>query len=185
MKRLFNIFLPVSMPGVRVRGKVVFWTLLVFLSISGCQKVKINGFEKSYIYRPDMSDDSNFIHFTIDNNGYYPYPKTNNGYEEAGKNLKNPLSLTIENLDKGKEIYMSYCQHCHGKEGKSDAPMILKNKFPPPPNYEIRIKTITEGKMFHSITWGKNLMPSFKNDLTTTQKWQVVLWVKKLAGNEK
>ena len=153
---------------------------IFFSSFCQCRKVAINGFDAPKIYKTAEAD-SNFLKSVATDGEYYPYSKSNEGYEQAGIALKNPLLFTIENLERGKSIYVANCQHCHGAKGKSDAPMILKNKFPPPPNYTKRIKTITEGKMFHSIFYGKNLMPSFRNDLTASEKWQVIFYVQKLA----
>jgi hypothetical protein len=65
--------------------------------------------------------------------------------------------------------------------GNSDAVMIKKDKFPPPPLFSIRLPLINEGKMFHSITYGKNQMPGNLNDLNSDQKWQLVVFLETLS----
>ena len=105
----------------------------------------------------------------------------NEGYELAGQKFRNPLPATADQLNKGKRIYEGHCAHCHGTAGNADAPMILKNKFPPPPPYRIRFKTINEGKMFASVSCGKNFMPSFRNELNPDERWQVVMYIKTLV----
>lgn len=173
-----SVSLCVDLRFLCVKNALLF---LLILSLTQCRKVTINGYDKAVVFKETIAD-SNFLRSVPVNGTSYPFPKTNAGYEEAGTNLKNPLLKTNENLDKGKEVYTANCKHCHGQNGRSDAPMIIRKVFPPPPNYTERIKTITEGKMYHSLYYGKNLMPSFKNDLSSTEKWQVIFYVQKLAG---
>ena len=39
------------------------------------------------------------------------YPNTLEGYELAGKNLKNPLPVTKPTLEEGKTLYLNMCKH--------------------------------------------------------------------------
>lgn len=112
----------------------------------------------------------------------YPYPNTNEGYEAAGKNLKNPLPPTPENIEEGKRLYTLYCVHCHGEKGDGQGSIVQAEKFPPPPAYNGPLKDLPEGKMYHSITYGKNLMGSHASQLSPTERWQVILYVRVLQG---
>ena len=116
----------------------------------------------------------------------YAYPETLEGYEAAGANLKNPLANTEENIAKGKAVYMRFCVHCHGKKGKGDGTVPTNSEFPTVPAYDgATLKDLPEGKMFHSIHYGKNLMGSHASQLTKTERWQVVLFVQTLQGKKK
>jgi len=110
----------------------------------------------------------------------YPYPNTPEGYEAAGKDLKNPLPKSEENLAEGKYLYENYCMHCHGEQGMADGKIIQNGKFPPPPSYSGPLKDLVEGKMFHSITYGKNLMGSHASQLNQTERWKVIMYVQTL-----
>ncbi|MBP6574909.1 MAG: hypothetical protein KA230_10690, partial [Flavobacteriales bacterium] len=44
----------------------------------------------------------------------YTYANTPEDYERAGLEVKCPLPMTQENVDKGKVIYDKMCKHCHG-----------------------------------------------------------------------
>ncbi len=113
----------------------------------------------------------------------YPFPNTNEGYEEAGKKLKNPLPNTPENLEEGKRLYTLYCIHCHGEKGDGQGTIVQDGKFPPPPSYYgPQIKDLPEGKMFHSITYGKNLMGSHASQLSPEERWKVILYVQALRA---
>lgn len=113
----------------------------------------------------------------------YPFPNTNEGYEEAGKKLKNPLPPTAENVAEGKRLYELYCIHCHGEKGDGQGSIVQAGKFPPPPSYYgPQLKDLPEGKMFHSITYGKNLMGSHASQLNPEERWKVILYVQELRA---
>ncbi|MEN2992531.1 MAG: cytochrome c [Bacteroidia bacterium] len=113
----------------------------------------------------------------------YPFPNTNEGYEEAGKKLKNPLPPTPENVAEGKRLYSLYCIHCHGEKGNGRGILVESGKYPAVPSYYgPQLKDLPEGKMFHSITYGKNLMGSHAAQLTPTERWQVILYVQQLRA---
>jgi mono/diheme cytochrome c family protein len=119
--------------------------------------------------------------------GHLPYgiPNTNEGYELAGSILKNPIANTELTLAEGKDIYTKFCAHCHGKEGKGDGPTVTAGGHPPPPAYDSKtLKNLSEGKMFHTITYGKNLMGPHASQLSVEERWKVIRYVQTLQGNE-
>ncbi len=113
----------------------------------------------------------------------FPYAKTPEDYERAGAELKNPLAASEENLAEGKRLYEINCTPCHGANGKGDGTIVQDGKYPPPPSYDSdRIKTTAEGKMYFSITYGKNLMGSYASSLSPTERWQVIHYIRTLSG---
>jgi mono/diheme cytochrome c family protein len=108
----------------------------------------------------------------------YPYPHTAEGYEAAGANLHNPLENTEANVKQGEELYGKFCVHCHGATGGGDGPVGLKLPGQPP-TYE-SLKNLPEGKMFHTITWGKGLMGPHAPLLSKEERWKVILYIHKL-----
>ncbi|MGB0402771.1 MAG: c-type cytochrome [Salibacteraceae bacterium] len=114
----------------------------------------------------------------------YAYPNTIDGYNQAGEKLKSPLTSNEMNLAKGKELYNKFCVHCHGKKGKGDGTVPTNSEYPNPPAYDGGLKDLPEGKMFHSVTYGKNLMGSHASQLTKTERWQIIMYVKTLQGKK-
>ena len=111
----------------------------------------------------------------------YPYPNTPEGYEAAGKELKNPFEKTEANVAEGKRLYETFCIHCHGAEGHGDGTIIANGKFPgAPPSYSGPLKDLPEGKMFHTITYGKNLMGSHASQVNQTERWKIIMYVQTL-----
>ena len=46
------------------------------------------------------------------------------------------------------------------------------------------LKNLPEGKMFHTITYGKNLMGPHASQLNVEERWKVIRYVQTLQGNE-
>ena len=81
----------------------------------------------------------------------------------------------------GEKIYGKFCIHCHGAAGAGDGKVGLKLPGPPPA-YDGALKDLPEGKIFHSITYGKNSMGAHNSLLTTEERWKLVCYVQKLQG---
>ncbi len=136
----------------------------------------------------DSLTNRNPVEGTIARNQPMPfaYPHTNEGYELAGKELMNPLAHNDENLAEGKRLFEIFCIHCHGAQGKGDGSIVANGKFPPPPSYSGPLKDLPEGKMFWTLTYGKNLMGSHASQLDQNDRWKIIQYVQtlqKLGGD--
>lgn len=112
----------------------------------------------------------------------YTIPNTIEGYEQAGEILKTPLKETEDIIAQGQEIYINFCIHCHGEAGAGDGAVVTVGGHPPPGAYDGILKDLSEGKMFHSITYGKGAMGPHKSLLTKVQRWKVIAYVKTLQS---
>jgi mono/diheme cytochrome c family protein len=114
----------------------------------------------------------------------YAYENTTEGYEAAGAGLTSPLATTKENIEEGAVLYTKFCLHCHGETGQGDGGTVTNGGFPPPPAYNgAALKSLPEGKMFHSITYGKNMMGSHSSQLSKEERWKVIQYVKVLQND--
>ena len=104
------------------------------------------------------------------------------GYEKAGVELKNPIELSDEVLAEGKKIYKIYCEVCHDAKGTGKGTIVETGAFPPVPNYSLLLTNKPDGKLFHAITYGKNLMGSYSAQLTVEDRWKVIYYIQNLAG---
>jgi mono/diheme cytochrome c family protein len=123
---------------------------------------------------------------------FFNYPGTNEGYEAAGRDLKNPLEVNEVNLAAGKKLYSDFCMHCHGATGAGDGSLIATGKFPPPPSYLTaassrggNLKDLSDGKIFHTITYGINLMGPHASQLNHDERWKVTMYVRHLMAAAK
>lgn len=118
---------------------------------------------------------------------FFHYPATTEGYEASGRDVLDPLEKNETNLAEGQRLYGIYCMHCHGETGNADGSLIATGKFPPPPSYYAGkssrggdMKDLTDGKIFHTITYGVNLMGSHASQVNPSERWKIIQYVHKL-----
>ena len=110
----------------------------------------------------------------------FPYAGTPEGYELAKQNAHNPLERNDMNTKSGEELYGKYCVHCHGATGQGDGLVGGKLPGPPPPYTNPDKINMTEGELFHIITYGKGLMGPHASLLSQEERWKLVLYVQHL-----
>ena len=111
----------------------------------------------------------------------YAYPNTPEGYEAAGLMFRSPIdSVTAEMVEEGKQIYVQMCTQCHGEQGKGDGALSRNGHIQGIPSYSDKLKDLPEGKMFHTLTYGKGLMGSHASQLSQRHRWLVIEYIKVL-----
>ena len=118
------------------------------------------------------------------------FPNTTEGYEAASAAVKNPLPVTKENLAEGKQLYTAMCGPCHG-DGTGNGHIVELGKYPAPPSYSTgnssrggAMKDLTDGKIYHTIQYGLNLMGSYASQLSPEERWKVVMYVHELQKGQ-
>jgi mono/diheme cytochrome c family protein len=110
--------------------------------------------------------------------GFMPYLYTGKP-DSAAKYLSNSLPATKEVIAMGKVKYDTYCSPCHDFVGNGESR--LNGQFPNPPSlHSEKLRNWTDGRIFHVITDGQNVMPSYSSQLNTKEKWAVVHYVRAL-----
>jgi mono/diheme cytochrome c family protein len=97
--------------------------------------------------------------------------------EEAQK--QNPISFNKASISNGKKIFREDCAHCHGENAKgrpSKSTGLKKDTS----NLIQRLKNHTEGDFHWKIKNGKGEMPSFNEDLSVKEIWDVINFIKNL-----
>ena len=174
--------------------KIVAVVGLSFMATSCFDKAKPN-----YQFFPDMYEAVSYETYSEHNvfkggveaqvpakgsikRGFVPYeiPNTPEGYALAKATLKSPLDSLSINQDKAKELYTVYCAICHGDAGDGKGNLVVKEKFLGVPSYKDR--EITDGSIFHVITYGLNSMGSHANQLSQEERWVVADYVLKLKA---
>jgi mono/diheme cytochrome c family protein len=102
----------------------------------------------------------------------------------AEKERQNPLTPSEANLTAAKQIYSDQCANCHGDGGKGDGSDAMMYEPPPADLTDAaKMSKRTDGEIYYQITQGRKPMPSFRKKLTEEQRWQLVLFVRSLAGS--
>lgn len=109
--------------------------------------------------------------------GFIPYPYK--GIDNPKEVLLNPFFPTKENIELGKKKYLTYCSPCHGDFGDGDSR--LRGQFPNPPTlHSTRAKEFSDGMIYHIITNGQNIMPSYESQVTRDERWAIVNYIRVL-----
>ena len=93
--------------------------------------------------------------------------------------LKNPLAATPENIEAGKLQYERFCQHCHGEGGKGDG-LVAKQYKGVPVYSSDALKDVNDGHIYHVITHGKGRMWPHGSQISSENRWKIVLYVHEL-----
>ncbi len=128
-------------------------------------------------------------------NGNVPYYYADSDAERtrAEKEISmNPLPITKENLAKGKELWTIYCGICHGKNCAGNGYLVNdeenKNvKYPAQPA-NLLLDTFANGnngRIYHAIMYGKNVMGNYADKLSYTERWQVIHYIRKCQADDK
>lgn len=113
--------------------------------------------------------------------GYLPYRIPKDSLDLAARTMKNPLPKTDEVLAEGQILYGRFCDHCHGGAGQADG--AVADKYPGIANLTgAAYQNITEGHIFHVITWGKGLMQPHGSQIQPEDRWKIARYVKKLQN---
>jgi len=121
----------------------------------------------------------------------FPYPLKNDsaGYARSAS-IKNPLdpALLASNMTEAERLYLVNCGICHGSKLDGNGPLWKggDGPFPSAPRNFLTDPVVTkmpEGTMFHSVTYGKNMMGSYASQLSTKQRWMVVAYIKSKQGS--
>jgi mono/diheme cytochrome c family protein len=109
--------------------------------------------------------------------GFQPYPYAVDENEKAGRALHNPLQPTKANLQRGQKLYNIYCIVCHGSKGLGDGNVVPP--FPRPPSLlSDKVRQWADGNIYHVITKGQNLMPSYAHQIQGDDRWAVILYIR-------
>lgn len=113
--------------------------------------------------------------------GIYEIPQDAGAYEAAAE-MKNPIPYSEGIVEEGKAIYENFCMHCHGETGEGNGKIAENGFIMGIPSYKDKLKDLSEGQVFYSITYGKGLMGSHASLIDKEERWKVTHYVKLLQN---
>jgi hypothetical protein len=185
-------------------GRYLLWlnmAVLIVLLIS-CDRSKE---DKGYEYFPDMSHGFDYktwsenpamsdgrtmrrpADFTVPRHMQpYPYPATFEGREQAGRDLRNPLTFSETMIEDGRNLYNIFCAQCHGIQGDGQGWLFTSGKYMIQPTNlrEERIVNQPSGESYHVISMGWGVMGAHASLLTPEQRWKIVSFVESVIQNK-
>ena len=101
---------------------------------------------------------------------------------DDAKKVKNPFPATQETLAAAEQLFTDNCVLCHGEKGMGDGPGAKTIKIKPANFADPKLQASeTDGSLFWKITNGRGPMPSWKDDLSEKERWELVNYIRKLG----
>jgi mono/diheme cytochrome c family protein len=98
---------------------------------------------------------------------------------DGALNLPNPNPASAESVGRGRKFFEIFCTPCHGKSGTGDGPVGEKFLIRP---FDLTAdreqKELPEGYIFGTVSFGGALMPAYGNDLSPSETWDLVNYVR-------
>lgn len=102
----------------------------------------------------------------------------------ASKAVLSPLAkMDSVQMKEAERLYLINCAICHGPKLDGNGPLYKDGNGPfaaKPATLvgDAKYEAMPEGQMFYSVTYGKNLMGSYASQLSRTQRWEVIAYIK-------
>ncbi len=123
--------------------------------------------------------------YKVGNRVVYPFEDVpvNTGRITGTTNFmeNNPYPVTAELLERGRERFNITCAACHSQVGdgkgvpnRIGAMGVVGNL------HDKRIVELTDGEIFNTISYGKNLMQGYAASITVPDRWAIIAYVRAL-----
>ena len=91
-----------------------------------------------------------------------------------------PLPVTEQLLARGQQRYAINCTPCHGASGDGKGITSKYNMLAMANFHDARLVKMPDGEMFNTIAYGKNLMGGYAANISITDRWAIVAYVRAL-----
>jgi mono/diheme cytochrome c family protein len=98
--------------------------------------------------------------------------------QEAAK-IANPVAPTPSSIDNGREPFLRFCARCHGLDAKGLPAAKTRLKHDTPDLLQ-RLTQHSDGDFHWKTKNGKDEMPSFADDLSDADIWDLINYLKSL-----
>ncbi len=130
------------------------------------------------------------IHIPANGNVPYYYENTVEDRAKATEEIiDNPFPITDAGLKRGGNLYNIYCGICHGEKGDANGYLVRDDGgvYPAIPANFLADDFVnaSNGRFYHSIMYGLNVMGSYADKLSYEERWQVIHYIRSLQAKEK
>jgi mono/diheme cytochrome c family protein len=97
------------------------------------------------------------------------------------KELQNPVRTDGGTVARGQKLFQRYCVPCHGMEGAADGKMAQRLGYKPANLTLEQMSRLPDGEIFWKISKGRKPMPTFEQQLSRRERWDLVSYVRTLV----
>jgi mono/diheme cytochrome c family protein len=99
---------------------------------------------------------------------------------EADAKKKSAIKSDDAAIKTGKDIWTQHCKSCHGVKGEGDGAKAAKLEITCGDFSSSETQNLSDGALYWKVTEGRKPMPSFKEKLNDTERWQVIAYMRTL-----
>ncbi|MEL6659996.1 MAG: cytochrome c [Bacteroidota bacterium] len=140
----------------------------------------------------DHTEASGVSHIRVPVNGSVPYYYEDSDSSRAlatAEILDNPFPISADGLERGEDLYNIFCGICHGAEANGlgylyDTEQNPNAKYLAAPANLINeeFSAASNGRFYHAIMYGKNVMGGYSDKISYEERWQVIHYIRSLQA---
>lgn len=118
----------------------------------------------------------------------FPIAPGDSGYQQS-ITYRSPMQgvvLTAAQQEEGVRLYQIHCAICHGSKLDGNGPLWADGEGPYPAKPQVLngdyAKKLSDGQMYHVITYGKGQMGAYASQLYPEQRWWVINYIRSKQG---
>ncbi len=97
---------------------------------------------------------------------------------EKNASMTSPVKADASTIAAGKELWSLHCKSCHGKTGLGDGTKAESIEISCGDFTSDSYQKQSDGELFWKTTEGRKPMPSFKQKLSETESWSIILYTR-------
>ncbi|WP_367389295.1 cytochrome c [Lewinella sp. LCG006] len=152
------------------------------------------GYAGQFLHSNAGMEEARVTDINVPTNGSVPYYYVDTEESRAqamAEIIENPFPITADGLARGKELYNVFCGICHGEKANGlgylyDADQNPNAKYLAAPANLINeeFTAASNGRFYHAIMYGKNVMGAYKDKISYEERWQVIHYIRSLQAKE-
>lgn len=100
-------------------------------------------------------------------------------------NVNPRLEKTEFLMARGQNRFNVFCSPCHGYDAKSNSKVVERGPWPGIPDLtREQTAALSNARIFHIMSAGQNLMPSYADKISPTDRWAIIYYLRTLQGVE-
>ncbi len=141
-----------------------------------------------------MDGTADLMAMSIPVNGSVPYYYEDTEEERAratAELINNPYPITNDGMEKAKVLYETFCGICHGNKGDGNGYLVDEANpnavYPAQPASFLTDEFVaaSNGRYYHAIMHGKNVMGGYADKISYEERWQVIHYIRGLQAKDK
>ncbi|MGA9838647.1 MAG: cytochrome c, partial [Gemmatimonadaceae bacterium] len=104
--------------------------------------------------------------------------------DEAGKDLINPLPVTAQVLERGRQQFNLHCAVCHDRLGTGKPWLDSTYQAMPVDLQSAPMRAAADGYLFWVMSEGIRTMPGYAADISQDDRWAIVRYIRALQRSQ-